>query len=345
MFTSAGAGENHVLLAQEVTGHGNAVTHGNLVGGTADTGDVDALGTDALCQSNHLGVVCVVNNHFGQAGIMAMNNDVDHVLLHHADVGGGVNGLGRAEQHIGQLGAHHRAAPAIGQAAAQRLAHQCFGQAGVAHMGHVQGGGNLAVDGAGLNSGVVPQLLGVLGCTLQEALGAKRLAVFHQAELGDLMSQVVDVLALGLNAPFLGDANELLGVLDLIIAALFCLIQGVADFTAMVRVGCGATGGEAQEVTANNAVDITAADTAGALAGNAAGAHGADTAAGARLAKSAVGSLVLDTLLPGVSADLLAVFQQRIGGSLHLINSGQICPILQSDFLLKKIFIETNDTA
>jgi len=49
-----------------------------------------------------------------------------------------------------------------------------------------------------------------------------------------------------------------------------------------------------------------------------------------------MGGLVFDTLLPGVSANLLAVFQQGVGGFFHLFNRGQICPILQCDFLLIK---------
>jgi hypothetical protein len=81
-------------------------------------------------------------------------------------------------------------------------------------------------------------------------------------------------------------------------------------------------------------VDIAAADAAGSLLGDAAGTHGADTAAGTAFAESAVRSLVLDTLLPGVSANLLRGFQQRIGGSFHLLDGCSKCPILQSDFLL-----------
>ena len=203
-------------------------------------------------------------------------------------------------------------------------------------MGHVQRGGDFPVDGPGLDARLVPQLLGVLGGALQETLHAEGLAVLQQRHLGNLVGQVVDVLALGLNAPFLGDADQLLRVLDLIVAALLGLIQGVADLTAMVRVGGGAAGGEAQVVTAYDTVNVAAANAPGAFGRDAAGAHGADAAAGARLAEAAVGSLVLDTLLPGVSANLLAVLQQGICGSLHLFNSGQICPILQCDFLLKR---------
>ena len=188
-------------------------------------------------------------------------------------------------------------------------------------MGHVHGGGHFPVDGPGLDAGVMPQLLGVLGSPLQEALGAEGLAVLQQSQLGNLVSQVVNVLALGLHAPLLGDADQLLRVLDLVVAAFLGLVQGVADLSAVVRVGCGAAGGEAQVVPGYDAVDITAADASGALGGNAAGAHGADPAAGAGFAEAAMGGLVLDSLLPGVSAHLLAVFQQCIGGSFHLLNS------------------------
>ena len=81
-------------------------------------------------------------------------------------------------------------------------------------MGHMQGLGDLAVDGPGLNARVVPQLLGVLGGALEEALDAEGLAVLHQSGLGDLVGQVVDVLALGGDAPLAGDPLELLGVFD-----------------------------------------------------------------------------------------------------------------------------------
>lgn len=318
----AGAGQDHVLLAQEVTGHGDAVAHGHFVGGAAHTGHVDALGAHALGQGDHFGVIGVVNHHFGQAGIVTVNDDVHLVLLHNADVGGGIHGLRGAEQHVGELGAGHGATPAVGQAGAQGLTDQGLRQRGVAHVGHVQSGGDFPVDGPGLDAGVMPQLLGVLGCPLQEALGAEGLAVLQQGHLGNFMGQIVNILALGLHAPFLGNADELLRVLDLVSAALFALIQGVADLPAVVGVGSGAACHEAQEVPAHDAVDIAAADTTGALGGDPAGAHGADPAAGTCLAEAAMGGLVLDPLLPGVSAHLLAVFQQGVGGRFHLFNGG-----------------------
>ena len=180
----AGAGQHHVLLIQEVAGHGDAVTHGDLVAGTADAGHGDALGAVFLGVGDHLGVVGVEHDHLGQRGIVAVNDDIDVVLLHDADVGGGVNGLGSAKHNVGELGAHHGAAPTVGQTGAQGLADQRLRHGGAAHMGHMQRLGHLAVDGTGLDTGLVPQLLGVLGGALEEALDAKGLAVFQQADLG-----------------------------------------------------------------------------------------------------------------------------------------------------------------
>ena len=67
-------------------------------------------------------------------------------------------------------------------------------------MGHVHGLGNFAVDGAGFDVSLGPQLLGMLGSALDELLGAEGLAVLQQADLSHLVSQVINVLALGLNA-------------------------------------------------------------------------------------------------------------------------------------------------
>lgn len=92
-------------------------------------------------------------------------------------------------------------------------------------MGHVQGSGHFPVDGPGLDLGLLPQLLGIFGSTLQEALGAEGLAVFQKTQLGNLVGQGVNVLALGFYAPFLGNADELLRVFDLVVAAFLGLVR------------------------------------------------------------------------------------------------------------------------
>ena len=316
----AGTRQNDVFLLQEVTGHRDALTHGDFVARAADAGNVDALGADGLGERDHLGILRVHDDHFGQGRIMAVDDDVDHVLFHDADVGGGVDGARRAKQNVGELGAHHGAAPAVGQTGAQGLLDESFRQRGTAHMRHVQRLRDLTVDRARLDAGVVPQLLGVLRCALQEALHAERLAVLEKTRLGDLVGQIVDILALGLDAPLGGDLLQLFRILDLVGAALFRLIERVADLTAMVRVrGCAACG-EAQVVTADDAVHVAAADAARGLRCDAAGAHGANAAAGAGFAEAAVRRLILDALLPGICANFFAGFEQFVGRCFHLFN-------------------------
>ena len=183
-------------------------------------------------------------------------------------------------------------------------------------------GGDFPVDSARGNLSCFPQLLGVLGSPLCELLSAEGEAVFQQADLSHFVSQVINVLALGLDAPFLGDADQLFRVLDLIVAAFLGLVQGVHNLTTMVGV-CGSTAnGKAQIVTSHDAVDVAATDASGALGGDAAGTHRADAAACACLTEATMGGLIFDPLLPGVGADLLAVFQQSVGSSFHLLNGG-----------------------
>ena len=62
----AGAGQHDVFLLQEVAGHGNAVAHGDLVGGAADARHVDALRTHFLGQGDHLGILRVEHHQTGR---------------------------------------------------------------------------------------------------------------------------------------------------------------------------------------------------------------------------------------------------------------------------------------
>ena len=79
-------------------------------------------------------------------------------------------------------------------------------------------------------------------------------------------------------------------------------MQSVADLTSMIGVSCRTTCRKAQEVTSGNAVNSTSADTARCLGCNAAGAHGADSAAGTLFAELTVWGLILYSLLPGISS-------------------------------------------
>ena len=249
-----------------------------------------------------------------------MDDDVDHVLFHDADVGGGVNGTRGAEQNVGELGAHHGAAPAVGQTGAQGLLDERLRKRRTAHMRHVQRLRNLAVNGTRLDASVMPQLLGMLGRTLQKALHAERLAVLEKGGFSNFVGQIINILALGLDTPFGSNFLQFFGVFDLIRAAFLCLIERVADLTAMVGVRSSTTCGEAQVVAADDAVYVAAANAARCLGRNAAGAHGANAAAGAGFAEAAVRRLILDALLPGICANFFAGFEQFVGRCFHLFN-------------------------
>ena len=314
------ARQDNVFLLQEVTCHRNALPHGDLVAGAADARDVDALCADGLGQRDHLGILRIHDDHLGKRRIVAVDDDVDHVLFHDADVGGGVNGARGAEQNVGQLGAGHGAAPAVGQASAQGLLDERLGKRRTAHMRHMQRLRNLAVNGTRLDASVMPQLLGMLGRTLQKALHAERLAVLEKGGFSNFVGQIINILALGLDTPFGSNFLQFFGVFDLIRAAFLRLIERVADLTAMVGVRSSTTCGEAQVVAADDAVYVAAANAARCLGRNAAGAHGANAAAGAGFAEAAVRRLILDALLPGIRANFFAGFKQFVGRCFHLFN-------------------------
>lgn len=159
-------------------------------------------------------------------------------------------------------------------------------------MSHMHGLGNFPVDGPGLDTGFVPELLGVLRGTLEEPLDTEGFAVFHQACFRDLVGEVIDIAAFRSDAPFPSDSFQLFGVFHLIGAALFGLIQCMADLAAMVRVGRSAAGGKPEVIPSDNAVNVAAADAAGRLWRDAAGPM-VQIRSRCRLRQSRVGRLVL----------------------------------------------------
>ena len=62
----AGTGQNNVLLLQEVSCHRNATAHCNLIRGTADTGNGNALCTLFLGKSDHLRILRVIADQLGK---------------------------------------------------------------------------------------------------------------------------------------------------------------------------------------------------------------------------------------------------------------------------------------
>ena len=315
------AGEQSVLLLQEVAGHLDAMTHGDLVGGAAHTHDVDALGAVGTGQILHLLGLGDGDDHLGHGGIVAVADDVDHVLVQNAQVALGLSGHGGAVEDVGELGAGHGAAPAIGQAHAQSLANQSLGVGGAAHVSHVHAGDDLAVNGAGHDALLGPDLLALLGGAVGPALIAADLAVLVQTQLGDLVSDVVEVTAFGLHAPLVGEVHQLLLVGDVVPAISGGVGHLPHALTAVVGVSGSAAGGHAEVVTAGDGGGVGAADALGGLGGDAAGAHGANAAADALLAETAVRGLIFDAILPGIDANLFRGLVETGGVGFHLFNS------------------------
>ena len=81
-----GAGEHGQLLVQEVARRRDAVAHEDLVAGAADAGEVDALGAGGLGLGDELGVARRLDEHRREGGLVAVHDDVDLVVLEHAEV-------------------------------------------------------------------------------------------------------------------------------------------------------------------------------------------------------------------------------------------------------------------
>ena len=100
-------------------------------------------------------------------------------------------------------------------------------------MCHVKRAGYFAVDRARLNINLFPDFLSVFRSSLKPSLDTEGFAVLKEGKFRHLMSEVIDILAFGLDAPFVGNTDQLFGILNLIVSTFFCLIKCVADLTAV----------------------------------------------------------------------------------------------------------------
>ena len=137
------------------------------------------------------------------------------------------------------------------------------------------------------------------------------------------MSQIVDILTLCLNAPFMSDTCQLLRIFYLVRSFRFCLIQCMADLTAVVRVSGTTTGCKFQEVTSYDTCSVTSADTSRSLRCDTARTHGTDTAADTLLTELTVRCLIFYTELPCISTYFCASLQKAIGSGFHFFDRSQ----------------------
>ncbi len=187
------AGDDRQLLVQEVAGRWDAVAHQDLVRRAADAGQVDALGALGLGVGDQLGILGSDHDHLRQGRLVAVDDDVDLVVLQHAQVGHRLQRGGRAEQDVGDVGGQHRAAPAVGQRSAHGVVQDVLRVQVDALVGAVQRLDHLAVDAAGHDAQLAPDLLALLG----GAPGVDDLAALLAKLLQRLVAHVQGDLFLG----------------------------------------------------------------------------------------------------------------------------------------------------
>ena len=168
----------------------------------------------------------------------------------------------------------------------------------------------------------MPQLLGMLRCSLQPSLNAERFTILHQSQLCHLMCQIVDIFSFGLYAPLFCDTDQFIRIFYFVSAVRISCVESMADLTSVIRVSSCTTCSEFQVVTSYDTMSIASADSSRSLRGNTARSHCTDTAADTLLTKFTMRSLILYTNLPCISTDFRAGLEQPVGSCFHFFDCG-----------------------
>ena len=91
---------------------------------------------------------------------MAVNHHVDHIILQNAEVGLPKDGGWGAKQDIGNVGGDEAATPSITEGSADGVVEDMLGILVVTDVGAVEGFNNLAVNTAGHDAGIFPDVAG-----------------------------------------------------------------------------------------------------------------------------------------------------------------------------------------
>jgi len=256
------AGGQHHLLLDETGRHRDAPAHENLVAGTADSGQVDALGALFLGQFQHIRLLGGDTEGLGQQRLVAMNGDVDLVHLQDPEIDGGPARHRGAEHDIGQFSGKHRGAPAVGKRGARGLEHDVLVFLVNPHVGAVHHLHHLTVNAAGGDAQFLPDGLAFLrGAFEHRQPAVVLLAEFGQGLLAHFQGDLVDLAALGDHIEELGQRQEFLDVLDLIgTIALGGFDETLDHLPGMIGVGGRAGGHGAGEATGGHGIGGGAAD-------------------------------------------------------------------------------------
>ena len=151
----------------------------------------------------------------------------------------------------------------------------------------------------------------------QPVLESVYFSVLFQSKLCHLVGKIIDIHALGLNAPFFCNTDQLLRILYLVGPVRSGTAQSLADRTAVIGMCSSASCCETEEVASYDTMSVTSANASRGLRCDAAGTHCTDTAADALLAEFTMRSLILDTHLPSVCANFCASLEKPVCSGLH----------------------------
>ncbi|OPZ76802.1 MAG: hypothetical protein BWY79_01448 [Actinobacteria bacterium ADurb.Bin444] len=153
-----GARGQHQLAHEVIAGHGDAVTHDQLIARAAQPCQIDAGGTHRLGELHHLRQLHRIHYGLGDQRIVAVHQDVDVVLFEHTHVDGTGHRLRDAEEDVGYLSGDHGAAPAVGERVARPVHNETVPAVVHTHVGAVHHLRGLAVNTAWCHTQLGPQL-------------------------------------------------------------------------------------------------------------------------------------------------------------------------------------------
>ena len=325
------AGEDRQLLVQEVARRRDALAHQRLVGGAADARHVEAGRTLAPGVGDQFGVVDRSHQHLRQRRFVAVDDDVDLVVLEHAQVDLRNQRAGRAEKNVRQIGGDHGAAPAVGEGAAHGLVEDVLGVLVVAHVGAVEHLHHLAVDAPRRDLQLLPQLVTLRRRPLEKGQFALLLAELGDGLVGHVDGNVVERAAFGGDAVVPGHRLQFVGVanLEAFRFALGRRLEGEGQVATVVRMGGAARGHMPRKDARADGLQRSAADAHLTVFGDAARPHQTHGAAHAPAADGAGGHLV-GAAECRADAQRLRPLQQRncgrVGAGL-LGSSGFFCHV------------------
>ena len=254
---------------------------------------------------------------------MAVHHDVDGIFAKNAEIDLRAYGLGGIEEDVLDLGGDHGAAPAVCQRSAHPVKQDVLVVVVDAHGTAVHHLDHLAVDAAGDDSELAPELLPLGRRTRDHGELALLLAEHLPREVCQGLRHLRVALPVHLESELDGEPAQLEGVLDEVPPlALGREMERVNHVPAVVGVGGRSRGDHAREVAGDDGVGIGPAGAEPWFAAervDPARAHVADPAADAELAEAALRLLLVPPVPGRLEVLLLGNLDHLQGGLVNAL--------------------------